>query len=83
MDRATLGHNIRPLESLGCLNLAVGADRRSREVSITRSGRRMLQAARPLWQRAQAIFETEFGVEDAAQLRAALHKIAEAEFSET
>ena len=30
MDRATLGHNIRPLEANGYLTLSVGRDRRSR-----------------------------------------------------
>jgi DNA-binding MarR family transcriptional regulator len=33
MDRATLGHNIRPLEGRGYLRVVVGVDRRSREVS--------------------------------------------------
>ena len=32
MDRATLGHNVRPLEARGLVRLAVGKDRRSREV---------------------------------------------------
>ena len=39
LDRATLGHNVRPLEARGLVRLAVGKDRRSREVSITRAGR--------------------------------------------
>lgn len=81
MDRATLGHNLRPLEALGCIRLAVGADRRSREVTITPAGRRMLQTARPMWERAQAIFEARFGKEDAARLRATLHGIAGMEFT--
>jgi DNA-binding MarR family transcriptional regulator len=80
MDRATLGHNIRPLEANGYLTLSVGQDRRSREVSLTRAGRKVLNQAKPLWQRAQAIFETEIGASDAASLRSVLNRIAEIEF---
>lgn len=81
MDRATLGHNIRPLEALGYLRLAVGADRRSREVSMTSAARKVLAGARPLWRRAQSIFEAEFGADEAATLRSMLHRIAEADFN--
>jgi DNA-binding MarR family transcriptional regulator len=80
MDRATLGHNIRPLEARGYLTLSVGRDRRSREVSLTKAGRKVLAEATPLWQRAQAVFEDEIGVKEAAALRAALHHIAGSEF---
>ena len=49
LDRATLGHNVRPLEERGLVRLAVGKDRRSREVSITRAGRGMIAKARKYW----------------------------------
>src|SRR3954452_16109389 len=39
MDRATLGHNLRPLEAEGLVIMSVGADRRSRVVSLTAAGR--------------------------------------------
>lgn len=81
MDRATLGHNIRPLEAEGYLALSVGRDRRSREVSLTKSGRKILNDAKPLWQRAQAIFEAEIGSEAAAGLRTVLKQVAESEFA--
>jgi len=81
MDRATLGHNIRPLEADGYLALSVGQDRRSREVSLTESGRRILAQAKPLWQRAQAIFEAEIGPEEAAGLRTVLKRVASSEFA--
>src|SRR5216683_4104399 len=42
MGRATIGHNVRPLEARGLVQLEVGEDRRSREVSITQAGRDML-----------------------------------------
>ncbi len=82
MDRATLGHNVRPLEANGYLTLAIGKDRRSREVSLTRAGRAILAEARPLWRRAQAIFEAEIGREKAADLRAMLNRVAASEFAD-
>ena len=81
MDRATLGHNIRPLEADGYLALSIGRDRRSREVSLTKSGRKILAKAKPLWQRAQAIFEAEIGLKKAAGLRAVLNRVAASEFA--
>ena len=81
MDRATLGHNIRPLEADGYLSLSVGEDRRSRAVSLTKAGRKILAEARPLWRGAQAIFEAEIGEEDAARLRSVLNRVAAYEFA--
>ena len=46
MDRATLGHNVRPLLARGLVQLEVGSDRRSRELSITQVGRDLLVEAR-------------------------------------
>jgi DNA-binding MarR family transcriptional regulator len=80
MDRATLGHNVRPLLAQGYVTLSVGHDRRSREVCLTQRGRRILHKARPLWQHAQAVFEREVGVGEAAQLRAQLDRVATREF---
>jgi len=82
MDRATLGHNLRPLEASGYLVLSVGKDRRSREVSLTKAGKKIVAEAKPLWQRAQAIFEAEIGSAEAAGLRTVLHRVAETEFAE-
>ena len=81
MDRATLGHNVRPLEARGLVRLAVGKDRRSREVSITRAGRDAIVKGRKLWRRAQRAFEDEIGEETAATLRSMLHRVAAAEFA--
>ena len=81
MDRATIGHNIRPLEANGCLTLAVGEDRRSRGASLTKAGRKVLAGAKPLWQRAHAIFEAKIGPEDSAKLRTMPRRVAEREFS--
>ncbi len=82
MDRATLGHNIRPLQAHGYLSLAVGKDRRSRELCLTEQGRRILARAKPLWERAQATFETEIGQDEAAKLRMMLNRVAESPFDQ-
>src|SRR5260221_10996332 len=42
MDRATLGHNVRPLKARGLLRLKVGKVRRSRESALTQSARHVL-----------------------------------------
>ena len=81
MDRATLGHNIRPLEADGYLALSVGPDRRSREVSLTKSGRKILARAKLQWQQAQEIFEFEIGLKEAAGLRTVLNRVAASEFA--
>ena len=80
LDRATLGHNVRPLEARGLVQLAVGKDRRSREVSITRAGRTTLARARKYWRLAQRAFEAELGADMSATLRAMLGRVAAAEF---
>ena len=81
MGRATLGHNVRPLEQRGLLKLVVGGDRRSREVSITAAGRRALTKGHALWRRAQRTFEDEIGTKEAAALRTMLHRVAATEFA--
>ena len=80
MDRATLGHNIRPLEAGGYITLSVGKDRRSREISLTKAGRKAVDEGEALWRNAQAIFEKEIGSEEAASLRIALNRVAGSEF---
>jgi DNA-binding MarR family transcriptional regulator len=81
MDRATLGHNVRPLEARGLIRLEVGQDRRSREVSLTKAGRDAVARGQRLWKQAQAIFEKEIGRDKAAALRAALDGVAAAAFT--
>ena len=80
MDRATLGHNVRPLIARGLLRLDVGKDRRSREVSITPEGQDRLEQGQYLWRHAQQAFEDEIGGETAAALRDVLRRVASADF---
>jgi len=83
MDRATLGHNLRPLEAQGLVTMAAGEDRRSRVVSLTDAGRQKLGEARPAWREAQLTFEAAFGPEDSAALRATMVRLARLDFSAT
>jgi DNA-binding MarR family transcriptional regulator len=76
MDRATLGHNVRPLLAQGLLQLVVGKDRRRREVSLTAKGKRTLAKGWELWRHAQDGFEKALGAEQAAELRTLLHRVA-------
>jgi DNA-binding MarR family transcriptional regulator len=83
LDRATLGHNVRPLQARGLVRLVVGKDRRSREVSITRAGRATIAEACKYWRQAQRAFEDELGAGTSATLRATLGRVATAEFTLT
>jgi len=53
VDRTTLTRNLGPLERDGLLVIETGADRRTREVSITGDGGARLAIALPLWREAQ------------------------------
>jgi DNA-binding MarR family transcriptional regulator len=58
MDRTTLTANLKPLERRGLVTVRVDeADRRSRLLSLTPSGRRLIAAAMPLWRQTQAAIE--------------------------
>jgi DNA-binding MarR family transcriptional regulator len=77
MDRSTLGHNLRPLERDRLIKLvADSTDRRSRRVSLTPAGKAKFTEALALWKKAQKQFESAYGSEPAAQLRAILHDLA-------
>ena len=76
MDASTLGQNLRPLERDSLVSIETSqADRRRRNVRLTRQGREAFARAEPLWAQAQAWFEQRFGTEEAAALRALLSKI--------
>ena len=80
MDRATLGHNLRPLESQGLVTMQRGTDRRSRVVALTEAGARKLIEARPAWHAAQKTFEAAFGADDAAVMRQTMARLARLDF---
>ena len=80
MDRATLGHNLVPLEARGFIRIEVDEDdRRSRKISLTPAGRNVLARANKLWRKAQDRFEDMIGVQEAAILRRTLRRVASAD----
>ena len=77
MDRATLGHNLRPLQKAGWVALGTGADRRQRVLTLTKAGAISLSNAMPLWHAAQDGFDGWVGAQAAAELRTDLASIAQ------
>jgi DNA-binding MarR family transcriptional regulator len=70
MDRTTLGRTMLPLERDGLIRIEDGkADRRSKELHLTKEGADRLRAAGRLWREAQTQFEVAFGSERASKLR--------------
>jgi DNA-binding MarR family transcriptional regulator len=70
MDRTTLGRNVLPLERDGLIAIQPGvADRRSKELHLTKAGGARLREALGLWAVAQTRFETAYSAKRAAELR--------------
>jgi len=70
MDRTTLTRNLRPLETAGLLRVArAPGDDRLRVLFLTRAGERKIEAAFPLWERAQHMVRKRFGERRADTLR--------------
>jgi DNA-binding MarR family transcriptional regulator len=58
MDRTTLTANLKPLERRGLIKVSVDKeDRRGRRLSLTASGKALLTAATPIWERTHAEVE--------------------------
>src|ERR1700739_4795956 len=82
MDRTTLGRNVLPLERDGLISIAPSAaDRRAKELRLTKAGEKRLQEALTAWSHAQERFETSFGPKRAAELRTMLRAVAASEFT--
>lgn len=70
MDGTTLSRNLRPLEKAGLVEIGrLPSDRRVRLVELTSAGRRLIEDALPLWQRAHERVVAFLGPEAAAELR--------------
>ena len=77
MDHTTLGRNILPLERDGLIAVERGQrDRRSKTLRLTEAGAARFRTATKAWGRAQRQFETAFGAERTAEMRALLHAVA-------
>ncbi|HLH10547.1 MAG TPA: MarR family transcriptional regulator [Methylovirgula sp.] len=80
MDRTTLGRNILPLERDGLVKIEPSAaDRRAKEVRLTKAGEKRFEEARKAWSVAQARFEGAYGTRRASDLRAMLRAVIASE----
>ena len=77
MDRTTLTRNLRPLEREGLIRISEGADRRVREITLTKEGGARLGRAYPLWKEVQEKIVGGLGVERFAHLVDELSATAE------
>lgn len=76
MDRTTLSRNLLPLQRDGLVSIAPSeTDRRSKELGLTKPGRRRLAAADGCWSTAQRRFEDAFGRKRSADLRDELRAV--------
>jgi DNA-binding MarR family transcriptional regulator len=53
MDRTTLTRNLKPLQKNGWIEVTPGEDKRTRTLSLTRSGKKVLQQAMVHWKKVQ------------------------------
>jgi DNA-binding MarR family transcriptional regulator len=83
MDASTLTRNLKPLLAAGWLELAPGADGRSRSVHLTPAGRDKRADAQRHWRAAQEQLNQQLGVDTVLALHAladrALQQLAPAE----
>jgi DNA-binding MarR family transcriptional regulator len=80
MDRTTLGRNILPLERDDLIAVEQGSrDRRSKELRVTEAGEARFRVGMKGWVQAQRKFETAFGANRTADMRALLHAVAATE----
>lgn len=76
MDRATLGHTLRPLERHGLVATSIDPqDRRSKRVGVTPAGAARIERGYPGWEAAQEKIELALGKEDAATLHHLLDRL--------
>jgi DNA-binding MarR family transcriptional regulator len=53
MDRTTLTRNLNPLQKNGWIEVVPGEDRRTKTLSITKSGKQVLKEATKYWEEVQ------------------------------
>jgi DNA-binding MarR family transcriptional regulator len=77
MNRTTMGKNLRPLVRDGLIAANVSdLDRRSRTVSLTKKGSKILEDAYPLWKIAHSSFQKKYGRQFSEDLRGMLDLVA-------
>jgi DNA-binding MarR family transcriptional regulator len=73
MDRTTLTANIKPLQRRGLVKVSIDQhDRRSRLLALTKTGRRLLARAVPLWRKAHGELDRRFAKPKLDAMRAGL-----------
>jgi len=78
LDSTTLSRTLRPLLRAGWIRGLRGADRRERVYTLAPAGRRELERAMPLWERAQSRLKQSLGGEAWQRLQVALRGVAAA-----
>ncbi len=77
MDRTTLTRNLKPLEKEGHLTILPDtADKRSRRIVLTNTGKAAQEMAMPYWQQAQSEMVGFMGEEDTKQLIRLLQRLS-------
>lgn len=77
MDRTTLTAILKPLQRRGLVTVAVDQeDRRSRRLTLTDAGRRLLSEALPIWKKTHAEVDTLLAEQNADNLRGVLTLLA-------
>jgi len=80
MDRSTLGHLLRPLTTRRLVKISRSEDDgRQRIIALTPAGASLLQAAKPLWAKAERQFQHAFGADAALDLRVTLKRVTTTE----
>ena len=76
LEQSTLSRNLRTLESAGLIEIAVvETDLRRRAVWLTETGARRLEAALPVWRKAQAKLHRQLAPDLARRLAAAAERL--------
>ncbi|MBI3566171.1 MAG: MarR family transcriptional regulator [Elusimicrobia bacterium] len=78
LDQTTLPRSLRLLEKDGFIKIEEGEDRRERLASLTSKGRSALEAAMPLWSKAQGRIRSKFDPERLNQMRTELMEMRRA-----
>ena len=75
IDRTTVTRNLRPLQVQGLIDITLGEDRRTRNITLTDRGRNAVAKAMPLWEMTQARVAQELGPELSLQLHEILSAV--------
>lgn len=78
VDATTLSRNVQNLERRGLAHAKGGRGRAGKRLRLTRSGRRLVVEALPLWQRAKAELSQRLGETRLRSARRAMSELAEA-----